>query len=202
MSETTEKVAPKIKHDWYQTESQVIVTVLLKNSEEDKVQVGYDSRSLSVTCPIPNSEFIYKLEILLAHEIDPKACTHRVVPSKIEIKLKKNEPGQWLALEGAEEEKNKAFEPKYPSSSRNQKNWQELEKEVEKQDAEERKGQEALTELFKKIYGEGSDDVRRAMNKSFVESGGTVLSTNWKEVSEKNVPVKPPEGLEYKKWDN
>ena len=33
-----------------------------------------------------------------------------------------------------------------------------------------------------------------------MESGGTVLSTNWKEVGEKQVDVKPPDGMEYKKW--
>ncbi len=33
------------------------------------------------------------------------------------------------------------------------------------------------------------------------ESGGTVLSTNWKEIGEKKVDVKPPDGMEYKQWD-
>lgn len=33
------------------------------------------------------------------------------------------------------------------------------------------------------------------------ESGGTVLSTNWKEIGEKPVEVKPPDGMEFKKWD-
>ena len=53
---------------------------------------------------------------------------------------------------------------------------------------------------LKKIYGEGSDEVKRAMNKSFVESGGTVLSTNWGEVGKKKVECKPPDGMEFKKY--
>jgi suppressor of G2 allele of SKP1 len=32
-----------------------------------------------------------------------------------------------------------------------------------------------------------TDETKRAMNKSYSESGGTVLSTNWKEVSQKKV---------------
>jgi hypothetical protein len=32
------------------------------------------------------------------------------------------------------------------------------------------------------------------MMKSFVESGGTTLSTNWDEVKKASVDVKPPEG--------
>ena len=39
------------------------------------------------------------------------------------------------------------------------------------------------------------------MNKSFVESNGTVLSTNWNEVKTKPVKMEPPDGVEYKKYD-
>lgn len=34
-----------------------------------------------------------------------------------------------------------------------------------------------------------------------MESGGTVLSTNWKEVAGQKVDVKPPDGMEFKKWN-
>jgi suppressor of G2 allele of SKP1 len=33
------------------------------------------------------------------------------------------------------------------------------------------------------------------------ESGGTVLSTNWGEVSKDKVEVKPPDGMEFKKYE-
>lgn len=39
------------------------------------------------------------------------------------------------------------------------------------------------------------------MMKSFSESGGTVLSTNWKDVGQKKVEMKPPEGMEFKQYD-
>lgn len=44
-----------------------------------------------------------------------------------------------------------------------------------------------LESLLQHIYENGSDEVKRAMNKSFFESGGTVLSTKWGEVSKKKV---------------
>ncbi len=47
---------------------------------------------------------------------------------------------------------------------------------------------------------QGDEDTRRAMMKSFVESNGTVLSTNWKDVGQKTVECTPPDGMEVKKY--
>ncbi|OQV03566.1 C domain-containing protein [Cladophialophora immunda] len=41
--------------------------------------------------------------------------------------------------------------------------------------------------FFKKLYASADEDTRRAMMKSFYESNGTALSTNWKEVGAKKV---------------
>ena len=89
----------------------------------------------------------------------------------------------------------------YPTSSHTHRNWDKLAADIEKEEKEEKlEGDAALNQLFQRIYGEGSDEVKRAMNKSFVESGGTVLSTNWAEVGSKKVECKPPDSMEYKKY--
>lgn len=49
---------------------------------------------------------------------------------------------------------------------------------------------ETLEALFKKIYENADEDVKRAMNKSLFESNGTVLSTNWDDVKSKKVMPK------------
>lgn len=54
---------------------------------------------------------------------------------------------------------------KYPSSSRKAKDWDKVATAVEDENPE---GDAALNALFQKIYSEGSDEVRKAMNKSFV----------------------------------
>lgn len=68
------------------------------------------------------------------------------------------------------------------------KNWDAILAEF---DEEETKDQN-VDALFKQIYQNGSDEVRRAMNKSYMESGGTVLSTNWDNVAHAKVEPKPP----------
>lgn len=91
---------------------------------------------------------------------------------------------------------------KYPSSRHVGKDWDKLAAQIAKDEKEEKlEGEAALNQLFQQIYGDGSEEVRKAMNKSFVESGGTVLSTNWDEVKRGHVDCKPPDGMEWKKWD-
>lgn len=80
----------------------------------------------------------------------------------------------------------------YPSSSRKRHNWDDIVKQSAKEDealAEELRknpnagGDKALNELFQKLYADATDDQRRAMIKSYQESNGTALSTDWKDVS-------------------
>ncbi|EGI63233.1 PREDICTED: suppressor of G2 allele of SKP1 homolog [Acromyrmex echinatior] len=201
----------KIKHDWYQTETHVIVTILAKNVENIKVVYGESTLSVSAQLPSGNE---YSLELDLANFIVEDQCTYKVMPSKIEIKLKKRDDIRWTILEGnpvlskvkpipTEILQAGKKASKYPSSCKKSKDWNKVEKEIEKQvAAEETEGEAAVNALFQKIYVNGSDEVRRAMNKSFIESGGTVLSTNWEEVGNKTVERKPPDGMEWKTWDS
>ena len=58
---------------------------------------------------------------------------------------------------------------KYPSSSHYTRNWDKLVTEIKKEEKEEKpEGNEAMNKLLQQIYGDGSDEVRKAMNKSFV----------------------------------
>jgi suppressor of G2 allele of SKP1 len=82
------------------------------------------------------------------------------------------------------------------------KNWDKIVKEFEEEEQKETNPADgSVDELFREIYEKGGEEVRRAMNKSFTESAGTVLSTNWTEVGKDKVDMKAPDGVEFKKWE-
>ncbi|RNA28030.1 suppressor of G2 allele of SKP1 -like protein [Brachionus plicatilis] len=202
---------PSIKHEWYQTESQVTVTLLAKNVQQNDIKIVPQENNLKIESN--NTEkYNINLNFNLTHPIIPDQTQIKYLSSKVEIKLKKCEALHWSKLEKSlndivvkktstidviEEKK-----PDYPTSSRKPKNWDKIAADVAAEEKDEKlEGDAALNKLFKQIYEGGSDEVRKAMNKSFSESGGTVLSTNWTDVGAKKLDVKPPDGMEWRKWD-
>ncbi|XP_066437571.1 protein SGT1 homolog isoform X2 [Eleutherodactylus coqui] len=201
---STNQKTSQYRHDWYQTESQVIVTVMIKNVRKEDVHLQFAERQLTLNVHLPSEEN-YNLTLVLLHSIVPEQSTFKVLSTKIEIKMKKTEALRWDKLEGQDERPLKRFTPesmhKYPSSSHYTKNWDKLVGEIKEEEKNEKlEGDAALNQLFQQIYTDGNDEVKRAMNKSFQESGGTVLSTNWSDVGKKKVEVNPPDDMEYKKF--
>ncbi|XP_067663199.1 protein SGT1 homolog [Haliotis asinina] len=200
---------PKAKHDWYQTATHVIVTLLIKNVAKDDFTADIKEHTVSIYIK-QSSGTNYSLELDLAHPIVPEQSSYKVMSTKVEVKLKKGEGIQWTKLEGeGQPQEPKAYmaapvaapTSQYPSSNPVSRDWDKLAQEVtEEEKTEKKEGDAALNSLFQQIYSDGTDDVKRAMLKSFYESGGTVLSTNWTEVGKDKVEVKPPDGLEWKKY--
>ncbi|XP_044074921.1 protein SGT1 homolog isoform X2 [Siniperca chuatsi] len=193
---------PPVKHDWYQTESQVIVTVMAKNVPKDGVCVNFMERELSATIRLASGEN-YTLNLQLLHPIDPQQSNFKILTTKVEFKMKKTDAIRWEKLEGEGQESNiKHFNPnQYPSSSHYACKWDKMVVDIsEEEKSEKLEGDAALNKLFQQIYCDGSDEVKRAMNKSFMESGGTVLSTNWKDVGKRKVEISPPDDAEFKKY--
>lgn len=87
--------------------------------------------------------------------------------------------------------------PAYPTSSKTgPKNWDAMKtftmtddkgktENIEVKDDDIEEGDE-LNGFFKKLYKDSDEDTRRAMMKSYVESNGTSLSTNWTDVGSKS----------------
>ena len=77
------------------------------------------------------------------------------------------------------------------------KDWNKVVQEVEDEKPE---GEAAVNALFQQIYRDADPDTKRAMMKSFIESNGTSLSTDWNDVKDRTVETHPPEGVEARKW--
>ncbi|XP_015916689.1 protein SGT1 homolog isoform X1 [Parasteatoda tepidariorum] len=198
---------PNIKYDWYQSDTHVVLNIMVKQVKPENVRIDLIDQQLKCTAKLPDdSDFTFCVN--LSHQVYSNEMKWKVFSTKIEIKLKKYEPLKWNSLEKKQTEnfsssKGGNVVKVYPSSKPKKKDWDKLEQELKNEEANEKlEGEAALNQLFQKIYADASDETKKAMNKSFLESGGTVLSTNWNEVGEKKVEVKPPEGMEFKKWDD
>jgi len=194
---------PLFKHDWYQSHTHVIITVLAKNISKEETTVEILEKEFNLAIKLPENKE-YQINLNLCDKIIPTESTVNHLSTKIEIKLRKASPVQWATLEATGDsvvrpwaDTSNVDKHVYPSSSHKKKNWDEIAASVPEVKLE---GEEGLNKVFQDIYQKGSEDQRRAMMKSFVESGGTVLSTNWDDVGKRYVEGSPPKGLEMKKW--
>ncbi|XP_034594413.1 protein SGT1 homolog [Setaria viridis] len=207
---------PKYRHDYYNSAAEVVVTVFAKGVAPEHVAVEFGEQLLSVSVEVPG-EVPYHLQPRLFGKIIPDKCRFAVLSTKIEVRLAKAEPGTtWTSLEFIDKPRfiaaappsgsspaaaGGARRPSYPSS-KGRKDWDKIEAEVKKAEKEEKlDGDAAANRFFQDIFSNADEDMRRAMTKSFQESNGTVLSTNWKDVGSKKIEPSPPEGMDLRKWE-
>ncbi|XP_061344059.1 protein SGT1 homolog A-like [Gastrolobium bilobum] len=202
-------VTPKYRHEYYQKPEEVVVTIFAKGIPAKNVVVDFGEQILSVTIDVPGQD-AYNFQPRLFGKIIPDKCRVVVLSTKVEIHLAKAEAISWTSLEYNKDTLPQKINmpiiqserPAYPSSKPRTRDWDKLEALVKKEEKEEKlDGDAALNKLFRDIYQNADEDMRRAMSKSFLESNGTVLSTDWKEVGSKKVEGSPPEGMELKKWE-
>mmetsp|Transcript_5272 Transcript_5272/g.11551 ORF Transcript_5272/g.11551 Transcript_5272/m.11551 type:complete len:392 (+) Transcript_5272:110-1285(+) len=199
----------KYRHQWYQLQNKVTVDVYAKNIAKEAVSCHFEQQHLNFAIKDAEGGEEYKLDVDLYGKIFPEQCKVEVLKTKIEVTMVKADNTQWGTLEKS----NKVVAPnystpgttvqgKYPTSYKKPKDWDKVETELSEL---EKKGDldfgDPLNNFFKKIFSQGDEDQRRAMMKSFVESNGTVLSTNWDEVGQKKVECTPPDGMEVRSWN-
>ena len=220
----TEGDAPVVayKHQWYQSQTHVTIEVLARDvrASEAEFAATEDSATVTIRREPRNGNAAetppYALRLRLFGGIHPADSKLTVGVAKVELRLRKSEAIQWSDLTAEAREKTKATQPlnfsdasmsrpAYPSSKAAQTkrptDWDKLEAELDAEEEEAPSGDAALNKLFQDIYGKADEETRRAMNKSFQESGGTVLSTNWAEIGAKTTEAQPPEGMESKKYE-
>eukprot|EP00884_Botryococcus_braunii_P017520 jgi/Botrbrau1/4451/Bobra.0348s0037.1 len=204
-------VVPKYRMQWFQTESHMEINVFRKGIPPECVAVDIVKDSVGLKIQLPDEEESFDFETVLYGEVDVDSSSYKVLPSKVEVRLKKVKALKWPTLEKSDLPHVPASgnysepmpsRPTYPTSNiKSAKDWDSVDKFcAEELDKEKPEGEAALQEMFQKIFQQGDEDSRRAMQKSFLESNGTVLSTNWEEVGKGPVRCTPPEGIEVKKF--
>lgn len=113
-----------VRHDWYQTDEKVVITVLIKNAL--KYNVDIEPMQVSLTADD------YSLDLLLYKEINKEKSSHKITPIKVEITLAKLVGERWPSLTAPE----KAAEPNVLTKVAKiyKQDWDTLEKEIEKEE--------------------------------------------------------------------
>ena len=234
--------ASKIRHEWYQTTENVVVTLMVKSVPKEKAMVDIERTFVSISFPLPTgADFQFSLDPLYS-EVNESESSFKVMSTKVELTLRKAKPGQkWPTLERTALEESgdlKSHEdtnsseavklatpgariqqavPSYPTSSKSgSKDWDKLAADLTKKpkkrpangkgneedddDLDDLEGGDPVNGFFQQLYKGADPDTKRAMMKSYQESNGTALSTNWAEVKKGKVETSPPEGMEAKPW--
>jgi len=197
-----------VKREWYQNATHVFITLFAKGVSEEALKVDLQEKEIAVSFPLPGStDEEYQLNLDLADDIVPSGSKVEVSKVKVEVVLEKKTPhAKWRDLERKEQIlETPPDQPEYPTSNKSKRNWSQIDREIEEELKNEKPdGDQALNKLFQQIYERADEDTRRAMNKSFQTSGGTVLSTNWGEVASNDYEGKdrptPPDGQEWRDW--
>lgn len=183
-----------IRNDFFQTPSHVILSIFIKSVKNDDVKIVFKEQELEVCIKMDNGRE-YALDLELFDKILPEKCVWNIFSTKIEVKMTKVVGTMWASLEKCTSLP--IVKPSYPSSHKRPTDWDSIEEPQIKKE-----GLAVMMDFLKDISCKGDDDKRRAMEKSYYESGGTVLSTNWEDVGSRTVEGTAPQGMEMRKWSD
>ncbi|ODQ67263.1 SGS-domain-containing protein [Nadsonia fulvescens var. elongata DSM 6958] len=215
VSSISPDVAPTtdVRFDYYQNAQLMNVSLFIKNVPKDTAKITFSPTSVSLLyIDSSGTEHGYLYEPLY-DTIVPEESSYRIFGTKVELYLKKSHAHvTWNSLlangsgpEIAQSKRENVNEPKPTSTfsndsskttSRIVKDWDKINL---SDDEDDQQGGDP-TKLFQQIYKDADDDTKRAMMKSYIESNGTALSTNWSSVGKKRVEIDPPSEMQAKKW--
>ncbi|WVO24402.1 uncharacterized protein IAS62_005768 [Cryptococcus decagattii] len=210
------KDIPIPRYDFYQTPNELILALYVKGYDKlkDAVKVEFGTDYVIITLPA------------LASSTEEQCITLRPLASTLSPAggmtwpslLAEEGKGAIVPQQQAPDSETSRSATGYGSTSgskadavagdalgqekKKKKNWDKIEDDDEEPDHSDPNagGDAALQKFFAQIYGNADEDTKRAMIKSFTESGGTTLSTDWSSIGKQTTPVRPPEGVEPRKF--
>lgn len=212
----TKKTLNGVTRDWYQSDSHVFIHVMAKNMRRQHVHVLFEEKNVICSMKIPPFNIFYDLFLNLARPIVPENSAIIVLKNKVEIKMEKEDKGiHWEVLDldtKAKYAKNgeevRTFW-RIPESEDTEDIdygvWEKLTIDEEAKTEEELQetwdSDEAIHRLFHDIYNKGDEKKKRAITKSFIDSHGTSMTTNWTTAEQTNTNLKiPPEASHHVEW--
>ncbi|XP_011314762.1 cysteine and histidine-rich domain-containing protein [Fopius arisanus] len=85
--------------DWHQTGSHVVVSIFAKKYNPSKSSVKLNPIRLTASLFFPEENSDYNLDLELRGVVDVESSSVSMLPTKVEIKMKKAEPGSWPKLD-------------------------------------------------------------------------------------------------------
>jgi suppressor of G2 allele of SKP1 len=203
------------KYQYYQSDKVMTISIMEVGVREEDLTVRFEPKHLVVILRKNGVDYTVVAGHLYS-DINVEKSKAVIKAEKVLVKLRKVEHHDWHELLGKGDDASSSTKAKKETPSKEEiseddakpppkeiptvpkdsngarpyashRDWNAIEKDIiEDEKNEKPEGDEAMNKLFKQIYGNASDDTRRAMVKSFQTSGGTVLSTNWDEVKDKD----------------
>lgn len=186
-------VANDMKMDWYQNPSRVSLDLYAKGVDKDASEVKFDKQRIYIRLVTPGKpEFVMDKELF--DEVTVSSCSWSASKYKVEVRLAKAASGKaWISLDKEGDIASASVRASAFAQKRQEK-LTEKQKEWNKKADEELKDykeDDSAMGAFREIYKMSDEDTRRAMMKSYSESGGQVLSTDWSKVKKEKVVYKP-----------
>eukprot|EP00178_Gracilaria_changii_P001247 TRINITY_DN1172_c0_g1_i1.p1 TRINITY_DN1172_c0_g1~~TRINITY_DN1172_c0_g1_i1.p1 ORF type:complete len:354 (+),score=57.93 TRINITY_DN1172_c0_g1_i1:417-1478(+) len=186
------KPIPKTRREWYQSATNVNIDIYAKNVDQERSTVVFMDDQIRIKLVRPDTED-YEFHTCLFAPIVPSQCTWSASRFKVEVKLRKSRLGEvWRALD--KDAQVLSAQAQAGQDSIKRRDEQEARQRgltsFAENELQNYKEDDSAMSLFRTIYKDADDDMRRAMMKSYSESGGKVLSTNWDDVKKEKVTYK------------
>ena len=218
------------KYQYYQNDKVMTIAILEPNMRNEDLQITFGRKLLTVIVKKQGCDFTVICGKLF-DKIDTQRCKVVIKDDKVLIKLQKVDPHDWHELfskrlndDDDDEDDDETRAKKRPTTATapdqvpivqpgqkavprpysSHRDWDAIERNLKEQEKKEKpEGEEAMNALFQQIFAKADPDTQRAMIKSYQTSGGTVLSTNWGEVKDKDYEQEreAPKGMEWKTWE-
>lgn len=193
-------IEQQFKMDWFDSGKAIEISIFIKKINKNSIISKITPNSIDFKFKdSENFDYEYKIDNLFSN-INENESYFKVYGTKLEIILIKKESITWNKLEKTQLDnsndddiklsqipKDESPASSLPSAytSTTKKDWSKFK--LEDDDEKEEEESQDPEGFFKKLYENADDDAKRAMMKSFLESNGTSLSTDWKDVGSRDV---------------